>query len=40
MHNLKEIKENAIQAHNAPMDFMDELNGVAPKGQGGGERIV
>lgn len=40
MHNLKEIKENAIQAHNAPMDFMDELNGVAPKGSGNGERIV
>lgn len=40
MHNLKEIKENAIQAHNAPIDFMDELNGVTQKGSANGEKIV
>ena len=42
LHNLNEIKENAIQAHNAPFaDIEADLNGPNIfKNTGGGEKIV
>jgi hypothetical protein len=40
LHNLNEIKENAILAHSAPVDFEQELNQQFNKPNPNSERVV
>lgn len=40
LHNLIEIKENAILAHSAPIDFEQEMNQQFNKPNPNSERVV